>query len=133
MMHSQRILGIDHIQMEVRDLDEAVNFWRETFSFQPVEAGIRLAMRWMILRENGGVSLSLHENPAIVDEKRQGLKLTHFGIVPQDFDELHDRLIALGVRIDSISTYDRSQSFYFYDPNGHKVEVSRKWGGGLGE
>jgi lactoylglutathione lyase len=133
MMETQGILGIDHIQMEVRDLDEAVSFWKETLSFQPVEAGIRLTMRWMILRESGGVSLSLHENTAIADEKRQGLKLTHFGIVPRDFNELHDHLIGLGVKVDSISTYDQSQSFYFYDPNGHKVEVSRKWGGGLGD
>lgn len=130
-MKIQHIVGIDHVQMEVFDLDEAVSFWQTHFAFRPVEAGIRLGMRWMILRDDGKTSLSLHENFGAADEKRQGLKLTHFGIVSDDFDGLHAHLTSAGVRVDSISTYDHSHSFYFYDTNGHKVEVSRNWGGGL--
>lgn len=130
-MKHMDLKGIDHIQMEVRDLDEAYEFWKIHFGFVAIDLGIRAAMRWAIVRNGNGICLSLHENKISAMHKREGTKITHFGLVPENFDDLFDYLSKSGVKVDSITTYEGSQSFYFYDPNGHKVEVSRVWGGGI--
>lgn len=127
------LVGFDHMQMEVRDLEEAIAFWGRHFGFAVVDVGLRLGMRWAIVRSPGNLYLSLHENQKLVEQPRSGLKITHFGLVVEDFEPARERLLAAGVKIepDYIIAYERSRSFYFYDPSGHKVEVSEVWGGGL--
>lgn len=123
------MVGIDHVQMEARDLEETIRFWESLLGFETVDLGVRLGLRWVILKNSGNTCLSIHESHSI--DNKPGPRITHFGIVVEDFEGFRALLQAKGVRVDGINVYDKSRSYYFYDPNNHKVEVSEVWGGGL--
>lgn len=128
-----QLRGIDHIQMEVRDLEESLTFYRDLFGFTERQRGLRLGKRWVIV----GVDrtfLSLHEDRAKARNASAGIRLTHFGLVTTDFMAARARLAAHGARLDppeAVIEYEGSRSFYFFDPSGHKVEISEVWGGSL--
>ena len=125
------LVGIDHVQFEVRDLDVTADFYARLFGFQKVEVGIRLGLRWAII-SIPTLSLALHERPLGFGKPNPGLKITHFGIVVKEFEKSWKVLQKSDVLLDPKSDpiqYDSSRSFYFFDPDGHKIEVSEKWGG----
>ena len=127
--------GFDHMQLEVRDLEESLAFYRRHFGFELRQVGLRLGRRWAIVGV-AGYFLSLHEDRAKARVGAAGIRITHFGLITGDFLAARAHLVEAGVRVDppeALIEYDGSRSFYFFDPSGHKVEVSEVWGGGLGE
>lgn len=124
-----KTVGIDHVQMEVIDLESTIKFWQDVLGFQVVDRGLRLGLRWVILKDQSNTCLSLHETRT--KESHIGPRITHFGIVVEDFEGFRVFLENKQVSVDPINVYDHSRSYYFYDPNHHKVEVSERWGGGL--
>ncbi|RON79780.1 VOC family protein [Pseudomonas sp. FP2196] len=123
------MVGIDHVQIEAKDLEETISFWKSVLGFETIDLGLRLGMRWVILKNPGNHYISIHESRSV--DNKPGPRITHFGIVVDDFEGFRDLLKTKGVRVDAINVYDKSRSYYFYDPNNHKVEVSEVWGGGL--
>lgn len=131
--HPIELRGIDHVQMEVRDLEESIAFYERHFGFTVRQQGLRLGKRWVIAGA-GNTFLSLHEDRVKARQPAAGIRLTHFGLIPADFPAARDHLAAAGVRLDpaeGVIEYEGSRSFYFFDPNGYKVEVSEVWGGDL--
>jgi lactoylglutathione lyase len=132
MPHSE-IQGFDHMQMEVRDLEESIEFYRRHFGFEIHQVGVRMARRWAIVGTRGSF-LALHEDKAKATQAAAGIRITHFGLVTGDFLGTRAQLADAGVRLepDEVIEYEGSRSFYFFDPNGYKIEISEVWGGGLG-
>ncbi len=102
-----RLVGINHVAIEVGDIDAALAFYGRFFDFR--------------LRGRG-------ENSAFIDMGDQFLALSagregardahrHFGLVVDDREGLRERLEAAGVEIVSEKRLD------FLDPWGNRVEV----------
>ena len=103
-----RLLGINHVALEVGDIDEALNFYGQFFDFK--------------LRRRHGSEM------AFIDLGDQFLALSagrrqptddnrHFGLVVDDREGLRARLEAAGVELVDEKRLD------FLDPWGNRIEI----------
>lgn len=133
MTNPIEIKCFDHMQMDVANLEESINFYQRVFGFELTEVGMRCSTRWAIIGNKNRLFLCMHEYPQGRGVTNEGLEITHFGLVVDDFASCRDRLKAHGVPLvynDDV-VYHSSRSVYFYDPNGYKIEISQIHGGGL--
>ncbi|GGM08764.1 fosfomycin resistance glutathione transferase [Pseudomonas asuensis] len=110
------LTGLSHLTLAVSDLDRSVTFYETLL-------GCRLAARWAqgAYLEAGSLWLCLSLDPTV---SRSRADYTHyaFSVAGSDFESFVTRLKAHGVKVwkDNRSEGD---SFYFLDPDGHKLEV----------
>jgi catechol 2,3-dioxygenase-like lactoylglutathione lyase family enzyme len=102
-----RLVGINHVALEVGDLGEALDFYGRVFDFE-----LRGRVPGMALLDMGDQFLALAEHgSAGVDAER------HFGLVVDDRDETRRRLVAAGVELLP------GRGLSFRDPWGNRLEV----------
>jgi catechol 2,3-dioxygenase-like lactoylglutathione lyase family enzyme len=103
-----RLVGINHVALEVGDLDEALAWYARLFDFElRGRAGDRMAFIDM-----GDQFIALAAGRAQPpDESR------HFGLVVDDKEAVRERLRAEGVRVQPAGSLD------FTDPWGNNVQV----------
>jgi len=126
MSKTLKASSIDHINMEVKDLEHSVKFYKNLFGFeikkeQPEEKSKIIG--------NDHIKLCLYENPEM---KHEGA-IAHFGFHVENFDEIMKTCESLGVTIhyDGPVQFEKSRSIYISDPNGYDIELSEFFGGGL--
>jgi catechol 2,3-dioxygenase-like lactoylglutathione lyase family enzyme len=109
--------GINHFTFSVRDLDEAYEFYVENLGFKPVaryEQALYLELK--------GLWFCFFWQPG--RKKSDSFDYTHiaFSVSESQFAQVKQKLEKAGVEIwqDNIS---EGMSFYFLDPNGHKMEM----------
>jgi catechol 2,3-dioxygenase-like lactoylglutathione lyase family enzyme len=111
------VRGINHITLAVRDLETSFVFYTEVLGLRPVARWYRGAYL-----ETGGdwVCLSLDEGA------RSGSlsEYTHvaFAVDEADFPAAVEKLRGAGVECWQ-ENRSPGESFYFLDPNGHKLEI----------
>lgn len=132
-----RVSAIDHVNLQVADLDASIDFYRHVFGFEVLEDGRRIPPGgWAIVGLPGAVYLALgvtrDSSPA------QGKRIAHFGLVIEDALSTLEQLAKAGVTPiprgpggTPILPYPRSQSIYIRDPDGHEIELTTRFGGGL--
>ncbi|WP_025591894.1 VOC family protein [Agrobacterium tumefaciens] len=127
------ITRFDHIQMDVGNIEESLDFYRRVFGFQVKEIGLRALVRWCIVGNDAKLYLCMHELASGVGVPNKGLKITHFGLLVDDFETVERRLRDFGVPMvyEHPVQYHSSRSIYFFDPNGYKIEISEFNGGGI--
>jgi catechol 2,3-dioxygenase-like lactoylglutathione lyase family enzyme len=103
-----RLVGINHLVLEVTDLDEALDFYGRVFDFE-----LRGRVRSMAFIDMGDQFLVLAESasPGAPDRER------HFGLVVDDRDAVRRRLEEAGAEILGGRGLD------FRDPWGNRVQV----------
>ena len=102
-----RAIGINHVALEVGDLEEAVHFYRSVFGFP-----MRGRAPGMAFLDMGDQFLALSEGRAgAADEHR------HFGIVVDDRHAIHAALAGTGAELLPGSGVD------FRDPWGNRVQA----------
>jgi extradiol dioxygenase family protein len=102
-----RALGINHIALEVHDLDEALAWWERWFAF--TLRGRRAQMAWIDL---GDQFVALSEGgPEVPDRGR------HVGLVVEDREALRQALLAAGEPV------SREGSLRLRDPSGNLLEI----------
>jgi catechol 2,3-dioxygenase-like lactoylglutathione lyase family enzyme len=102
-----KLVGINHIALEVGDLDEALAFWESIFG--PLE--LRGRVGGMAFIDMGDQFIALAQSRAAApDEER------HFGLVVDDKEAVRARLQELGVPV-----YGRGLDFR--DPWGNQIQV----------
>ena len=101
-------MGINHVVLEVTNLDEALGFYGRIFDFE-----LRGRVRGMAFIDMGDQFLVLAEerNPAPPDRER------HFGLVVDDREAVRRRLEELGIEILGGRGLD------FLDPWGNRVQI----------
>ena len=111
------ITGINHITLSVRDLEESFRFYTQVLDCRPVAkwpkgAYLLAGMVWMALV----VDQTLREH--VLPE------YTHmaFTVSPADFPAMCQRLQQAEAPIWQ-ENWTEGASFYFTDPNGHKLEI----------
>lgn len=120
--------GIDHLNLDVIDLEESCKFWNELLGFEVLEE---------IPEQNGkiiGVKcalLALYEKPGMQKYEKGGFSHVSFNI--QNFNDIEERCRELGISIkyDGAIQWPQSRSIYIEDPNGYDIELSEVWGGNL--
>ncbi|MCK1985994.1 MULTISPECIES: VOC family protein [unclassified Peribacillus] len=124
---------IDHIQLDVANLEESISFYSKVFGFELIEIGVRATTRWAIVGNKANIFLCMHEFAEGRDIENQGLEITHFGLIVRDFDNTLEKLKSHNVELfyDHLIEYHSSRSIYFRDPNGYKLEISERIGGGI--
>jgi catechol 2,3-dioxygenase-like lactoylglutathione lyase family enzyme len=104
-----RLVGINHVALEVGDLDAALDLYGRLFRF-----GMRGRLRKMAFLDMGDQFLAVAEGrsqPA--DDGR------HFGLVVDDVDAAREAVKREGLKV----LGGRGQSFDFRDPWGNRFQV----------
>ncbi|MEM8813457.1 MAG: VOC family protein [Pseudomonadota bacterium] len=102
-----RLLGINHVALEVGSVDDALAFYGQFFEFDLRGRGDRMAFI-----DLGDQFLALSQ----VDEPKRDHE-RHFGLVVDDREGLRAKLVAAGVEIVSEKRLD------FMDPWGNRIEI----------
>ena len=110
MARPARLIGINHVALEVGDLEEALQFYGRLFDFE-----LRGRVPGMAFVDMGDQFLALSEGRTQPRDDGR-----HFGLVVDDLALVRDALASEG--IDAIATGGGS-GFDFYDPWGNRIEV----------
>ena len=102
-----KLVGINHIALEVGDLGEALAFWESIFG--PLELRGRVGN--MAFVDMGDQFLALAQT-----RKQEPDDARHFGLVVDDKEAVRERLDELGIR-----TFGRGLDFH--DPWGNQIQV----------
>lgn len=120
--------GIDHVNLQVRNLDESCRLWQDLLAFDILEDMPSQGGR---IIGNAKAKLALYENPNLAPEREDGFSHVSFHI--ENFDAVEERCAELGIEIkySGAVQWPKSRSVYVSDPNGYEVELAEKWGGSL--
>jgi catechol 2,3-dioxygenase-like lactoylglutathione lyase family enzyme len=110
MARPARLIGINHVALEVGDVDEALDFYRRVFAFE-----LRGRVPGMAFVDMGDQFLALAEGRTQPRDDGR-----HFGLVVDDLRAVRASLADEG--IEAIETGGGS-GFDFYDPWGNRIEV----------
>ena len=102
-----RLVGINHIAIEVGDIDAALAFYRQIFDFT-----LRARRPGNAFIELGDQFINMMETPSLHEDNRR-----HFGLVVDDRSAVRARVEAAGGRLLP------GQFLDFLDPWGNRVEV----------
>lgn len=121
--------GIDHVNLEVRDLDETTDFYSGLLGFEvmedmPEHNGRIIGNEW--------AKLAIYES---ADFRRDGNEsgFSHISFHIENFNDIAgicDRL-NIAIKYGGPVQWPRSRSIYIDDPNGYEIELAEVWGGGL--
>jgi catechol 2,3-dioxygenase-like lactoylglutathione lyase family enzyme len=102
-----RAMGINHVAFEVRDLDEALDWYGRFFDLRL--RGRRPTMAWIDL---GDQFIALSETSAPTRDEHR-----HVGLVVDDRETLRAAFRAAGIDV------ARSGSLRVHDPSGNQLEI----------
>jgi len=133
-----RVSAIDHVNLQVADLDLSIEFYCRVFGFKLLEDGRKLPPGgWAIVGLPGAACVALGVAKDL--SPAQGRRIVHFGLVIEDaqsalaiLGQERVRIVPRGPGGGAILPYPRSQSIYIQDPDGHEIELTTRFGGGLG-
>ena len=97
-----RLVGINHVALEVDDVEEAIEFFGRLFEIASIE------------REPGGASIEIGDQFIALFERGEE---RHFGLVVDDKAAVRERLAANGVEVLPGHRLD------FRDPSGNVIQV----------
>ncbi len=102
-----KLVGINHLALEVGDLDEALAFWESIFG--PLE--LRGRMGSMAFIDMGDQFIALSRGRTQPPDQAR-----HFGLVVDDKEAVRARLQELGIEV-------HGRGLDFYDPWGNQIQV----------
>src|ERR671930_2299242 len=103
-----KLVGMNHIALEVGDVDEALEFWRSIFG----ELTMRGHGRQMAFIDMGDQFIALARGRTQSPDRAR-----HFGLVVDDKEAVRERLRELG--IEELG----GRGLDFYDPWGNQIQV----------
>lgn len=117
------ILGINHVNLSVFDMDRSFYFYTEILGFKPLcksEGSTYLVAGERDDPRHLWVSLDLDRLKIRIPSPCN----THmaFSVAPSDFDTMAKRIIDSGAILFKENT-SPGQSLYFQDPDAHKLEI----------
>lgn len=114
------ILGLSHISIHVRDVDEATAFWIDLFEAEPYRDR---PGRQLFHVSIAGVVLAFFDQPGVIGTK---VEFPHYAFTasPEGMRVLKKRLDDAGVKTHPFWTRDRVTALmYFRDPSGNLFEL----------
>ena len=122
-MDRSKITKLDHITIEVHDIETALQFYIEIIGLDEIETPSEVkdkGVRWLSIP--GGQALHLIEKPDMKEPAS-----AHFAIVIDDPDSWQKHLTQNQIEIQSpkFDIYN-AQRFFIKDPSGNRIEFL-KW------
>jgi lactoylglutathione lyase len=119
--------GIDHVNLQVNDIEVSCKFWDELMGFTELEDAPEYKGK---IIGNKQVKLALYENKNL---KVNEIGFSHICFHIENFNEIEAKCKKMNLHLlyEGIVQWPHSRSFYINDPSGYKVEFSEVWGGGL--
>lgn len=120
--------GINHFAMNVRNMDRAEEFYTGILGFPVIMRTETQGGLKHIEVDAGNVAIALFESPDLDFETGQKIMTDDgylhyaFSAPASQMDEIVRTLKDSGVKMDG---EPRNQSLYFFDPDGHQIEI--KW------
>jgi lactoylglutathione lyase/glyoxylase I family protein len=122
------IQGIDHVAINVRDLNQAVSFYTKVLGLkitqrEPSKPGVE----YFLDCGNSLIGLIQAQDTSRQHAfENEGLGANHFSfrIHARDFDSMIQRLEENHVKIEFAKKREKSWSLYFYDMDGNKLEMT---------
>jgi catechol 2,3-dioxygenase-like lactoylglutathione lyase family enzyme len=111
-----KLTGLNHLTLAVGDLDRSVAFYSELLGFS-----VRMRRPSSAYLEAGSLWLALVVDPKVRRGPLPEYSHAAFSISDSELRLLADTLIRAGVV--RWQEADRPDSFYFLDPDGHKLEL----------
>ncbi|PIW69134.1 MAG: VOC family protein [Ignavibacteriales bacterium CG12_big_fil_rev_8_21_14_0_65_30_8] len=120
--------GIDHLNLEVINLEKTVKFYSELLGFEVKKEQHEEDSK---IIGNDKVKLCLYENKNMQKYVKKGF--AHFGLHINNFDDVINKCKEMGIDIyyGGPLEWENSSSIYIQDPNGYEIELSKTFGGGL--
>ena len=110
------ITGLNHLTLSVGDLDRSLAFYSGLLGFS-----LRMRSPSSVYLEAGNLWLTLVLDLEVRHAPCPEYSHAAFSVTPSDLPLLADRLTLAGVT--RWQEPDNSDSFYFLDPDGHKLEL----------
>ncbi len=128
LVQTARLLGIGHVELRVRDLEESVRFYEAVLGLTPAYdpfAG-RNVVRCVADSDGGlsafGVVLTRGLPSGLPPAGMDHLSFHVAG--REEVDEIHQRALAVNARVTTPRNHDGNYQVYIFDPNGYKIEVA---------
>jgi catechol 2,3-dioxygenase-like lactoylglutathione lyase family enzyme len=102
-----KLVGINHVALEVGNVDEALEFYSRFFEFR-----LRGRVPGMAFIDMGDQFLALSEGRSQGSDDER-----HFGLVVDDKEAVREALAAAGVKV------MRGRRLDFFDPWGNRIEI----------
>ena len=120
--------GIDHLNLEVKNLAESVEFYKKLFGFKVLKEQPEDDSK---IIGNDKVKLCLYESSEFRGYKKKGFY--HFGLHIENFEDIIQKCSEMNVKVfyGGPVQWEKSRSIYIADPNGYDIELSEVFGGGL--
>ena len=118
------IAGLNHITLAVQDMERSFAFYRDVLGFSPLVKWDQGAYFFIPSQKNSPPTESVWFC-LNVDKKRQASACyTHyaFSVSAENFEEMKKAIAATGVTVFQENS-SPGNSFYFLDPDGHKLEI----------
>jgi catechol-2,3-dioxygenase len=122
------IQGVDHVALNVRDIDKAVAFYTDVIGLkitqrEPSKPGVEYFL------DCGQALIGIIQAKDLNDRHPfadKGLGANHFSfrIHARDFEGMIQHLEHHGVRVEFAKKREKSWSLYFYDLDGNKLEMT---------
>ena len=122
-----RINRLQHIVLNCRNVAASVDFYTNILGMEVVSYNRERDMAFLSFgAEHHDIALFPYREPADRLEKNH-LGLNHIALEieggPTELRELYSKLKASGVEIDGTLDHVMSQSVYFFDPDGNRLEI----------
>lgn len=105
-------LGIHHVNVEVRDLEPALVFYRDHLAMPVLPRPVfDIPGHWL-----GCGSQQVH---LVQTEDGRPNKVQHFAILIRDRANLAKKLLSVGISVEE----DEGDMLFVYDPSGNRVEL----------
>ncbi|MGI9567681.1 MAG: VOC family protein [Nitrosopumilus sp.] len=122
---------MDHVNMNVKNLEQSVTFYKNLFGFEVRKENNspnKLDVPSKII-DNDSINLCMYEDPQI--SSRGGI--ANFGFHIENFDDMISKCKELNVEVlyGGPAEFEKSRSVYIKDPSYYDIELSEILGGGL--
>ncbi len=123
--------AIDHININVSNLRNSIDFYQKLFNFKVHEEGVSpmSGAPYAIIGLSHKGFLAIYESKNL----NRSSRVNHLGFNIEDFDNAVKKIKENGIRVADygVVDYPDSKSIYIFDPDDNEIELSSKFGGGL--
>lgn len=118
---------LDHLNLNVLDLEATIDWYRRVFGFEPVERGDNGGQPWAIVQA-GDAMLCMYQTQGVTHRRSEvpsRAAINHFALRITDRAAWEATVAREGLRFSYMSPldYPHSVSWYVDDPNGYQIEV----------
>ena len=123
-MNMARIARVSHVVLNVKDPEASAKWYSEVLGMETMSYHPGLGMAFLSFGTLDH-DIALNRVPEGVETGSPGLSHTALSIDggEEELKEIYGKIRASGAKIDFVADHGLTKSFYFFDPDGNRLEV----------